>query len=498
MEKRIYDCFIFFNELELLELRLRELQSCVDFFVICEAPVTFRGKQKPLYYLENQSRFLEFKEKIIHVVVDDMPTSKVLANSGGDAAMEPAIWNMEYFQRNAIRRGLWEARPDDIIIVSDCDEILRRKTMQLLRDSDGLFVIDLSMYQFFLNMRERSSGWDKVFAYSSKLSPLIPDFNVCRRDPTAYFTSTNEKFTRLADGGWHFTFLGGEEQVKNKLAAYSHTDGWQRKMWDEALLHKQMLELRDVGGGKTLTYCAIDGSFPEVVQSDAMKYLDLGLIKSAEQRIAELELLWNRSVQLEAQLVQKTEQSREQEIENAKLGKILRTISTLIPKSLVNLVPSSRTFRYNWSGGVQSHTAAAVQHYPDVPAFEVGNYIVVHRRDASARTMDNNCGYYSIQFLAADHPYAASCYVWIPEDFAGTRIALSVGEWTAQTQYAADLKVRSKWQRIIAIGSAPPATQSCNMVLRIDSTSDCAVLSTCWQLEEGKVATDYRETAIND
>ena len=66
MEKRIYDCFIFFNELELLELRLRELQSCVDFFVICEAPVTFRGKQKPLYYLENQSRFLEFKEKIIH------------------------------------------------------------------------------------------------------------------------------------------------------------------------------------------------------------------------------------------------------------------------------------------------------------------------------------------------------------------------------------------------------------------------------------------------
>ena len=70
----VYDCFPFFNELELLELRFVELNDVVDRFVIAEAPVTHAGKPKPMSFLEKRDRFKPWLDKIIHVVVDDMPT----------------------------------------------------------------------------------------------------------------------------------------------------------------------------------------------------------------------------------------------------------------------------------------------------------------------------------------------------------------------------------------------------------------------------------------
>src|SRR5579863_8430750 len=108
----IYDCFTFFNELELLELRLNELAGVVDRFVIVEATKTHSGKPKPLHYRDNQARISRFHSQIIHVIVDDMPVSD-------DA------WTLENFQRNCIVRGLTGCRPDDFILISDLDELPR-------------------------------------------------------------------------------------------------------------------------------------------------------------------------------------------------------------------------------------------------------------------------------------------------------------------------------------------------------------------------------------
>ena len=89
----VYDCFTFFNELELLELRLHELAGVVDKFVLVEATRTFTNKPKPLYFQENRARFAAFENKLVHVVVADLPDSS-------DA------WVVERFQRNAIGHGL--------------------------------------------------------------------------------------------------------------------------------------------------------------------------------------------------------------------------------------------------------------------------------------------------------------------------------------------------------------------------------------------------------
>ena len=72
----IYDCFQFFNELDLLKLRLNVLDSVVDYFVLTEATVTFSGDSKPLYYYENKKLFEKYNHKIIHNIVDDTPKTK--------------------------------------------------------------------------------------------------------------------------------------------------------------------------------------------------------------------------------------------------------------------------------------------------------------------------------------------------------------------------------------------------------------------------------------
>src|SRR5277367_3065030 len=89
---KIYDCFLFFNELELLEIRLNEMYEYVDYFVLVESTESFVGKPKPLYYAQNKERFNQFNDKIIHVIVSD--------------SFRGGYWEREYFQRNRIMDGL--------------------------------------------------------------------------------------------------------------------------------------------------------------------------------------------------------------------------------------------------------------------------------------------------------------------------------------------------------------------------------------------------------
>ncbi|MBV5330446.1 MAG: glycosyl transferase GT17 family protein, partial [Chlorobium sp.] len=106
----IFDTFIFFNEIELLDIRLNILNDCVDRFVLVEATKTFQGKHKPLFFEQSKHLFERYKDKIIHVVVDDLPVNA-------------APFDREYFQRDAILRGLDGCGSEDLIIISDLDEI---------------------------------------------------------------------------------------------------------------------------------------------------------------------------------------------------------------------------------------------------------------------------------------------------------------------------------------------------------------------------------------
>jgi len=128
MRRKIIDCFTFFNELDLLKFRLAELYDKVDHFILIESTKTFTGQVKPLYYSLNKDEFEKWNDKIIHVVVTDMPINLPQYKIDELVAL-PEIrninWVREHHQRRSVVKGLnrLNLNFDDVIIMSDLDEI---------------------------------------------------------------------------------------------------------------------------------------------------------------------------------------------------------------------------------------------------------------------------------------------------------------------------------------------------------------------------------------
>jgi hypothetical protein len=284
MQKRIFDCFTFFNELEILEIRLNELYDKVDFFVLAEAPVTFKGQPKALIYQSNKARFEKFHDKIIHLVIDDFPETQ-------------NAWDREHFQRNALRRGLTAALPDDIIIISDADEIVRPAVIDLLRQKEGFFQLGMPMFQYYMNLRE-NHGWTKVFAFSFKLLDELPDFNWVRTSQEYAFEKFNGQNTKLVNSGWHFTYLGGAEKIREKLNAFSHDEHWFQQMLSPGGIESQIAAGFEVGNYWHFNrFCPMDGSYPSYVISNLNKYRELGYIRDPYEALAEMQILLRNAYQ---------------------------------------------------------------------------------------------------------------------------------------------------------------------------------------------------------
>ena len=200
-----------------------------------------------------------------------------------------AVWDREHYQRNALRRALIDLCQDDVVLVTDCDEIVSPDGFNAMRAGDGYFMFNMTMYQFYLNMRSDRTGWTKAFAYSYRMQDRIPNYEKIRENPEAWYKHFTPTSREIAPGGWHFTFLGGADKVVEKLRAYAHQEEWQQDMLTRA--NEQMMFLKSVGGGSFLEFCAVDGTFPETVQRNYKSFVNRGLIKETMTRISDLEFL---------------------------------------------------------------------------------------------------------------------------------------------------------------------------------------------------------------
>ena len=145
----IYDCIPFFNELDILKLRMQILAPYVDRFVLEEASVTFSGEKKEMLFSKNREMFREFEDKIIYIAVENSPMSGVTTHE------------RDKFQKNQLIRGMAGCKPDDIVIFSDVDEIPNPETLQeILKDFDPSKIYHLAqrMFYCFLNMEEVSGN----------------------------------------------------------------------------------------------------------------------------------------------------------------------------------------------------------------------------------------------------------------------------------------------------------------------------------------------------
>jgi beta-1,4-mannosyl-glycoprotein beta-1,4-N-acetylglucosaminyltransferase len=204
----IYDCFIFNSELELLKLRLDFLDNVVDYFVIVESKRTLSGKKKLLHYKENEQYFEKYQHKIIYLEAPIMP--------------HLIEWDYEYFQRNYIKQGLINCHDNDLILISDVDEIVNLKPILSLGDLQLPALIELPYYNYFLNLKSYKSFTVNLLCKYS----FIKDLDIGERNNTYKKYVTNVIKSKQLKTGWHFSNLFGFDipKYQEKIKSFSHQE----------------------------------------------------------------------------------------------------------------------------------------------------------------------------------------------------------------------------------------------------------------------------------
>ncbi len=156
-----------------------------------------------------------------------------------------------------------------------------------------------------------------------------------------------------------------------------------------------------------------------------------------------------------------------------------------------NVIPGSARFRERWGGGGQEELATPSD---AVPPLLSGNIVLRHVRTDPLTRPDSNCGYWWHMPVVGGEPYSVSCYVWIPAEFSGRQVLITIGEWSGQSWTPADLSIRNQWQRISATVNVPDTARTCSLVLRVDAGHGAVLFSTAWQLEASAIPTAYQET----
>lgn len=255
----IYDTFLFYNELELLDIRLHELDSVVDEFVLVEATVTHTNKPKPLYYQRNKHLFKKFHKKIIHIIVDDSP----------DVYMP---WIIERHQLSAVTRGLGKCKPDDTILYSCVDEIPKAEKILEWKDKPGdnkVFKHALSLY--FLNCVRENGDIEGTRMFRFKDLKKFKDI---------YFTRYLKSDINILDGGWHFSYMGGIKKIKQKLAAFAHQELNNDKYNTPEGITRAIIEGKDPFGFGWKFKIKDISFLPQYVQKNRAKFEELLVDKS--------------------------------------------------------------------------------------------------------------------------------------------------------------------------------------------------------------------------
>lgn len=273
----VYDCFKFFNELDLLEIRLNVLNDVVDYFILSESRLTFTGNPKPLYFQENCERFKNFSHKIIYCVVED------------EEQFIGSQWERELFQTKSLVNNIaLNTKNDDIILYSDIDEIPNPDKVSELKcnfDQSKILYFAQRMFYCYFNYEEcsgrllSSSGEFENIKHKKWLGTTMCSRQKILEVGVEKIRTHDEraKGIRVNDGGWHFGYIGAgeslQERVQKKVEAFSHQEFNKQEIIDN--VEKNLLLGNDIfGRGTEFKRTKLDKTFPEYLTEHIDKYLD--------------------------------------------------------------------------------------------------------------------------------------------------------------------------------------------------------------------------------
>ena len=259
----IYDCFQYFNEDHMVDLRLNILDKYVDYFVISESTKTHQGKNKKLNFDKNN--FTKFKKKIIYLVADLNKNDTLNNHTGGESVIEQ-------HQRNFLINGIKKANDNDLIILSDSDEIPDLEKLNQIKSKTKYTAFSQMMFMYKLNLQNlNESNWIGSKICLKKNFPLPQKLRNMKFKSYPFWRI--DKFnTQIIKGGWHFSFLQTPEDIIKKIKSYSHGEFNNEANTDQKLIEKKIINNEDIfNRGFNIKKIELDSSFPEFILKNKEK-----------------------------------------------------------------------------------------------------------------------------------------------------------------------------------------------------------------------------------
>lgn len=242
----IYDCFLYSGERECLEIRREELKPLGVTHVLVQSFETFSGNEKKVTYFNRDNN-------------SDLITGLLWKLPVGTA------WEREAAQRNHIMNLLVGAQDDDIVIISDADEIPYAEAVKMYSPNHGVASLSMDLYYYYLNCLSGEDVWrlPKIMTYK-QLKSTTPN-EVRQSNPEVI----------IWNAGWHFSYLGGTEAIQNKIRSFSHQEYNTDTFTNHDYINGKIDNLEQLWDGGKLEVVQVDDSFPETVFKNQDKYSHL-------------------------------------------------------------------------------------------------------------------------------------------------------------------------------------------------------------------------------
>ena len=262
----VFDCFTFFNEVDLLEFRIKYLQEVVDYHVIVESNLTFSGKNKPYYFEQNIDKFLPWKNKIYYIKIEQSIEGRTF-DTVDKYTPTNGSWELEYEQRNSIWYAKDVVSDKDLVLIGDLDEIPDKEKILNLADfyaeggKDVPYSFSQLFHYYYMNCQNTSYDrwWNGTVGMTGK--------SFKEHTPQEIRDQRNH-LNRIPNGGYHFSFLGGVEKVKEKIQSFAHTEFDREDIISEDNIKESLEKGIDVLKRPGVTYKFVDPSeYPEDIRN---------------------------------------------------------------------------------------------------------------------------------------------------------------------------------------------------------------------------------------
>jgi len=258
---KLIDCFMYFDEDLVLEIRLNTLANVVDEFIIAEATKDHAGRNKKLNF--DIKKYPNFKDKIKYLIIDDLPM---------DVKTKKVNWHENHyrdqFQRNALERGYGKYDKDDLIMISDIDEIPDPNKIKEFDIKNKYACFLQKNFQSKINLQNMSDGFwpgTKICQKKNLKSPQWLRNIKTKKRPFWKFYKPQEP-QLIVDGGWHFSFLKKPNSIKNKIISYSHQEFNKEEFVNIKNIENKISQGKDLFDRKiSYKIVPVDESYPEYV-----------------------------------------------------------------------------------------------------------------------------------------------------------------------------------------------------------------------------------------